>query len=340
MPVQLDLVVANPAIQKTVYTHIKVYRIPNADAMPVEVSGPTTRPRLTDHDLSYSFTDPTGDPTFLYAISYVNLTTGLESEKSAWFQGTSDPALEVISVEELKQIYLVGVNLVDDKGVPYPPLMFKWYIQAAIDWLEHELDMPIREQKVIAERHDFFTEQFAKFTYTQLELYPVISVEEVRLTYPSQPEAVRVYPSSWVQLDKAKGVVEIVPSSGAISLPFFGGGGLLMPAIYGGNTRYVPHTTEVDYTAGFPRGKVPPSLKHLAGMIAAFGPLNIAGDLLGGPGIASYSMGLDGLTQAVSTTSSPQFAGYGARLWSYTREIKQLLPALQRFYKGIRAESA
>ena len=98
--------------------------------------------------------------------------------------------------------------------------------------------------------------------------------------------------------------------------------------------RNIPDFFRISYTAGL--DPVPANIKDLVGKIASFGPLNIAGDLLGGAGIASQSISIDGLSQTFNTTSSATNAGYGARLLNYQREIKDVVPELRRYYKGLR----
>jgi hypothetical protein len=89
---------------------------------------------------------------------------------------------------------------------------------------------------------------------------------------------------------------------------------------------------KVVYKAGFLPGKCPLNIKELIGMKAAMGPLNIAGDLIAGAGIASKSIGIDGLSQSISTTSSATNAGYGARILQYNKEIKERLQRLKDYY--------
>jgi hypothetical protein len=72
------------------------------------------------------------------------------------------------------------------------------------------------------------------------------------------------------------------------------------------------------------------------GMIASMGPFNIAGDMIAGAGIASQSIGIDGLSQSVSTTSSATNAGYGARIIQYQKDVKDQIKHLQNYYKGPR----
>jgi hypothetical protein len=99
---------------------------------------------------------------------------------------------------------------------------------------------------------------------------------------------------------------------------------------------FIPDMIRVQYVAGFEYGTLPMAIRELIGKKAAFGPLNVAGDLLGGAGIASQSIGIDALSQSFNTTSSATNAGYGARLVQYQREIKEQLPVLKRYWKGIR----
>jgi hypothetical protein len=98
----------------------------------------------------------------------------------------------------------------------------------------------------------------------------------------------------------------------------------------------MPNLWRIDYMAGFASGQVPNDIIGCIGKMACYYPLNIAGDLVGGIAIASKSIGIDGLSQSINTTSSPENAGYSARLRQYERELKQEIPRLQSFYKGIK----
>jgi len=337
VPVQLDLVVPNPAPVRAAYTHIRVYRSPTLAGTYAEITTPSTRPQIGD-GTSYPFIDPTGNDSSYYRISYYNERTRAESAQGQPFQGLNDPALDVISVQELKDVYLFGVNLSDPgSGLPFPDRMFLWYIQAAVSRLEMKLEIPLREETIVAEQHDYLYQEFRQFQAIQLMRKPVIAVDAVRLTFPTQPGATRTYDASWIQLKRDSGVVEIVPGPGAFALPLGGTGGLLYPMLFGGGLRYLPGIHEVDYRAGFPRGQVPPAIRHVVGMLAAIGPLNIAGDLIAGAGVANYSISLDGLSQSVGTTSSATNAGYGSRILEYQKEIKQQLGIIRDTYRGIPA---
>jgi len=78
---------------------------------------------------------------------------------------------------------------------------------------------------------------------------------------------------------------------------------------------------------------VPADIKHCVGLKAGLLPLDVAGDLIAGAGVANYSIGADGVHQSLGTTSSATNSGYGARRLAFERELKALLPALRAKYK-------
>ena len=78
---------------------------------------------------------------------------------------------------------------------------------------------------------------------------------------------------------------------------------------------------------------IPADIKHCIGLKAALLPIDVAGDLIAGAGVANYSIGADGVHQSLGTTSSATNSGYGARRQAFERELKALLPALRAKYK-------
>ena len=76
-------------------------------------------------------------------------------------------------------------------------------------------------------------------------------------------------------------------------------------------------------------------LQDIGGKIAASYALNPAGDMIGGAGIASKSQSFGGVSQSISTTSSPENAGYSARLKRYDAEIKAAKIRIRKRFHGI-----
>jgi hypothetical protein len=316
------------------WTHIKIYR--STDGLTgeyVEISEPHSRPVLHKYLTQYDFTDFYGDADFWYKSAYLNEGSGIESEPTAAFQGTLDAALDIMSVKELKINYLWGVNLTDDFGSPYPDSMMEFYLRSAVDTVEKKLDIMIRSKEITDEAHDLIPDDYREYMWIKTKEKPVQSITSVKLVMPAN-SLVQTFTGDDILLDQQFGVIQIVPPAlDAGSVLLFSGAGAYPWAR--NLVRRIPHAWRVTYTAGFAPGEVPENIRHLIGMYAAMGPLNIAGDLIAGAGIASQSLSIDGLSQAISTTSSATNAGYGARILQYLKEIKDMLPEMRKAYHGI-----
>lgn len=78
---------------------------------------------------------------------------------------------------------------------------------------------------------------------------------------------------------------------------------------------------------------VPEILIRCVGLLAAILPLDIAGDLIVGAGIARFNLAIDDIRQEVDTTSSATNSGYGARILSYKNTLKSYVKALKSDYQ-------
>lgn len=313
---------------------IKVYRsIDGIAGTYTELTAPTTRISLQQGKISYDYVDVSGEITYYYKTSYYHSGTGLESNLSEARLGDDPGTANIISISELKDIYLFGLDLTDDAGNEFPDLMFEWGIRWAIANVEKHLDIKIRPTS-LTERYDYYVDDYLNWSFIDLRECPVVSVESVKVMWPSNT-AVITFPSEWIQLRAEEGQINIVPSSGSLSQVLLTAGGSFLPLVSSGR-KFVPGILEVQYTAGFAEGQVPMDIRDLVGKWACFAPLNVAGDLIVGAGIASKSIGIDGLSMSLNTTSSATNAGYGARLIQYQKEIKDVVPTLKRYYKGIK----
>ena len=94
--------------------------------------------------------------------------------------------------------------------------------------------------------------------------------------------------------------------------------------------------SDLQYITGFDLDSMPMDLINLVGKLATFGPLGIAGDLILGAGIAAQSLGVDGLSQSISSTSSATNAGYGARILQYSKEITETVKKIKLVYDEVK----
>jgi hypothetical protein len=359
LPTVVPVVVLDAAAQILAgYTQVSVQRSTSTSTGPwTEITTDRTRTTLVTRATLYDFIDDAGSSLYWYRWAPYNPATHVTGAWSTPVHGIEDSCLEVISIQELKDFYLFGVNLTDDNNTPYPESLFLHYIRSAVSWLEGKIDISIRRTTVLGERHDYERESANQWMFTTLWRGPVISVEAVKLVLPGE-QLMRTVPKSWIHVQRDSGQLQIVP--GGASTPM----GALWAPLWSRWTnigRAIPDMIRVDYTAGFgkaPEGsydwdilgpepdsvshpdpevdELPGVIKDCVGKTAAFGPLNIAGDLIVGAGIASQSLSIDGISQSIGTTSSATNAGYGARLIQYRQELKDQVPYLIKKYRGIR----
>jgi hypothetical protein len=348
-PITTTIIEEDVNLVMATFDEIQIFRSINGPTgVYAEITEPGTRVRLLKDKTSYEFVDVNGAREYYYKFRYYNSVTNSFDAFSSPERGEQEPALQVISIEELKDIYLFGVDLTNDQGVPYSNAMFTWYIKAAVDWLEKRLDIPILPRIYDEERHDFFKVDYDKYIWLKLSHYPVIGVNNVKLVLPGE-QVVKDFEREWLHIQRFDGQLQMVPGTGTAGTILLGASGAWLPLIYG-NNKFIPDAFRVKYEAGFGRPRdpnavsprdpeldqFPSNIRHIIGMLSAIGPFNVAGDMIAGAGIASSSIGIDGLSQSVSTTASATNAGYGARIITYRQEIKEMLPILVKYYKGVR----
>lgn len=259
---------------------------------------------------------------------------------------------------QLIQRYMGGVNL-RPGGCPYPDELFDFAIRAATEETERFLGIVILprtfyggEPGDVAQMNLLSTEQnengiygaerqdwipYNQYQRMRLNWRPLIGVPtRVRLVLPGAPLTnLPEIPPDWISVrDGNAASIDIVPGSivgGFYYNGFFAGTQTMWGAWW--NNR-IPNLMRVDYRAGFLPGCVPYAIQDVIGMWASMFILNPAGDQIAGPGVASASLSLGGLSQAISTTASATNAGYGARIIQYLKQIDRLTKQMRNDYLG------
>lgn len=80
---------------------------------------------------------------------------------------------------------------------------------------------------------------------------------------------------------------------------------------------------------------VPQAIIKTISQIASLLPLDIAGNLIAGAGIASQTLSVDGLSQEIHTTASATSSGFGATIISYQKQIADTMDALKKKYSTV-----
>lgn len=334
LPDPVRIFVPHPERVVQYFDRIRVYRSATIDGTFTEITSPGTRIPIDPSISNYEYVDLTGSSTDFYKIDYLDVKTGRTIPMSEAQQATGDSALDVLSVEELKQNFLFGLPLEDNDGNEMPDSFFEFWIKSAVTAAERRLDIPLRRLVITDEPYDFIKQDYNKFIRIQLDRKPVISVEQVRMVLPTDQNVI-TYDPAWIRLDPKQGLIQIVPGSGSMTSVALGLSAMWAPLV-NGLTNYLPDIFRVDYTAGYAPGTVPYDIKEVVGKIASVGPLTILGDLLFGPGIAGASVSLDALMTNTKTTKDADSSAFAARIKQYRAEIREEIREIRRNIQGIR----
>jgi hypothetical protein len=239
----------------------------------------------------------------------------------------------------LKEVWLwrIPIEFDDDKLTDEA---IQFYIDSAISRAEMLLNISIRPKTIENESYDYRLEEWMSgFGYIQLNTRPAIQVTEMSLNVITS--VIRI-PSEWIQLKKKSAQVNLIPYYGILASSNIGNQILMFMPLLSATT-YVPQILRVSYEAGYGENEdVPDLLAQLIAMNATTGVLNVLGEIaLGGQAaLAGYSIGIDGLSQSVSTTASAENAAYGGRIRQMEREMTEIVKTLRQYYYGLQLVGA
>lgn len=249
------------------------------------------------------------------------------------------PVVDIFSIDDLKNNYLFGL-LGDfvDPNTKCPPGddYFDYHLTAAIGYVEMILNIKITPTRIVDEQHDYDIQDYRHFGYLQCNQWPVLEFERLAAVYPTRTEIFE-FPVSWIRGKLQHGIIQIVPQSGTISQVILGQGGAFLPTIYS-KLSVLPNLWHVDYIVGFAGGKIPPDVKDAVMKRAAINVLHQAGELIGGLGINSFSVSIDGLSQSTGLNKGTGNI-FAHRIAAYQKELEDLLKAQKSFWKGIKMAS-
>jgi len=239
----------------------------------------------------------------------------------------------VMSPAELLEIYFFGISFGTEDGKQMSQEVIEFYIRSAQEEIENHLNLKLIMQ-IIDEKFDFLRDDFRNWGFLRMS-YPVVFPHRLmgKIGEIQQIE----YPPEWLSSRVTNdGVYSknmfIVPAVGAPStnIVVFSG---VTPHLGLWINNKIPNYWQATYCTGFT--KMPTDMMNVIGKLAAINLFHIKGDLILGAGIASQSIGIDGLSQSISTTSSATNAGYGARIINYMNDLKINVPRLEAKYRGI-----
>lgn len=250
----------------------------------------------------------------------------------------------LLTLKDLKEKYLFGIVIVDSDGNKISDKALQHYINSAISIFEHDLDIAIMPRTIVEDK-DYNANDYWDWGYFQLNHYPVLSVDSMKVVY-LKPEnnndnAILEIPDEWIRLQKDSGIIRLIPNNKFPATLQVGANGAFFPELFRQHSM-VPDLWEITYTHGFDTCGVPPAINSAIGMLASLFALSIAGNLILGAGIAGSSISLDSLSQSIQTTQSAENSGYSATRKEYQTALfgsragdpTALIEILRRYYKG------
>lgn len=249
---------------------------------------------------------------------------------------TSQPGFSraepILTPEQLKQRYLFGIKLQDEKGNDMPREVIQHHISAAISYLEHKMDIIIAPTQFV-EDYDYRQVDYTNFNFLQLKHRPLASMEALKAQFPNNVELV-TYPKEWFVLEKEAAQIQLSPQTGSMSGLIVTSAGTYVPLLFGTRDHW-PHLFRVEYTAGFCADQVPIIINEMIGMQAAIRIFEIMGDILHGAGISSESVGLDAASISKQLTASANYSAFSARITGYKEQMKEYIATVRNHYNAI-----
>lgn len=244
------------------------------------------------------------------------LNHALEYPKNSLNEGPFLHLEPLITPAELRSRKLWGIPLVSgwrDSARPAEQItdaMLKDIIRRMVSKLEAESKVTITPTK-FKERHAFDRQEFDSFGYLQLLQRPISSVDKLSIADTNFNDLF-VLPAAWLSTAYFnRGRLNIIPLSPAQTSATFSaltGTG----ASFGSTTLAVlnlpgniPAYWTCEYTAGFPDMNIPVEANELISIMAAMEVLSLLAPTYARTG--SHSLGIDGLSQSVSSPGAEMF---------------------------------
>ena len=269
--------------------------------------------------------EPNGEPTPTIEPFPAHGTMPTESEPSfARFAPLPTP-------DTIKQDYLFGLPLKSAlTGQTLADETIERFIVQSISEIEHSLNLYISPITIEREAHSYqWVDFFYAYGWLQLNHRPILEVHSLEVCIPGQAsETFAAWPTNWLKVDNAHGVLQIVPLTGAGSImTSMASSGASYPLRLFSAQHY-PQFWRVGYRVGFEVDRTPALLVDLISTCVAIRCLNMIGPILFP--YSSYGISLDGLSQSVGTPG-PQFLA--ARIQSLQQQRQELLEAAKTQYE-------
>jgi hypothetical protein len=241
----------------------------------------------------------------------------------------------LIKPEQVKSRHLFGIPLVSamkdpltGKAQVYTDDMIRDAVDRAVAIVEQDVGIDVFPN-VNKEKHAFDRNEYEAFGYFRVLRRPIASIEKLSITPPSGSDIYSI-PLEWVETAYMHtGQINLIPLGNSIAYGTpanVGSGGALFLNVLG-NQPWIPAFWQITYTSGYPDGVIPKVVNELIGVVAAMDILSSLAATYGRS--SSHSLGIDGLSQSVSTPG-PQI--FKVRYEELAEKSKKMIKRLKVIY--------
>lgn len=245
----------------------------------------------------------------------------------------------IISPSELRENYLFGIPTCTTDGRKISSSTLKQQISAAQKSIENLFSIKLNRQ-VISESKDYNRQEWYVWGYVKTT-YPIAYLDDLKGFIQSAKQV--TYPKEWLSIKKTENVamwrnLYVVPNSasehGAVmtqnSLIYNG----VTPHLGYFGKSYIPNYWRIKYITGWRSNDVPDDLMDLICKIASLNILAIIGNYIYTPGISSFSVSLDGVSQNFPLKSG-RYGIFSDRIELYLQQINDMMENMKYIYKGL-----
>lgn len=246
----------------------------------------------------------------------------------------------LFSVPEFYEMFLYGIKI-QGVGSDFSDESVSMYIKMAQKEVENFYNLKFCKQLIDKENTSYHRADYWQSFPIVKTNYPVSRPMSL-IGMLNKAEQI-IFPQTWLTCHRGNMPmrrISVVPTGSSMTE---GNAEVILTGITSqiGFQRFenIPDYWEYQYITGFDLDDLPHDLINIVGKMATFGPLAIAGDLIFSiPGISSMSLGIDGLSQSISSTATSTSAGYNARILQYKKEIEETTKRLKLVYDQIKFE--
>lgn len=243
---------------------------------------------------------------------------------------------QIFSSSEFKTLFLKNLPLVDQFGNQISDDDIDFWIQSSQKEIEDILDLKFNKQ-CFSDNKDYTFDDWTQWGFFQTT-YPAIQGLSLQgfLNTTLQVD----YPIDWLVTKKTSDgelyqrTINLVPVQGSAN-------SLTNNVVFAGVAPYIGYFGRKDvplyWTAQYLTGfdKIPETLMRLTMLKTAINILPLISFNVIKPGVASQSLGIDGLSQSKTSTANASKLSLGALIDSYTMQYDKLKDVAVKKYCGI-----